>query len=146
MNREGGNLDFETEWLQASHAFELDRLSEVAGHPKRAFGDSEIERVTQRPGANDVFRGQLWNWAFLFALEMQALGLDLPEMDFHGANSIIGGRLCQTPVGFGVSQKRPTIPSALFGAPLPRAAGRNSSRRRRGARSLSRFASSDRCI
>ena len=84
MDGESVDFDVEPERLKAAHAFQFDRLNEIAGHPKRAFRDPEVQRVTQRPGADDIFRSQIENRTFLFAFKMQAVGLDLAEMDFHG--------------------------------------------------------------
>src|SRR6266403_1835111 len=83
MDGEGVDLDVITEGLEAAHAFHFDRLDEIARYPKRAFRDPEIERITQRPGADDVFRGEFGNRTFLFAFEMQAISLDLAEVDLH---------------------------------------------------------------
>src|SRR5436305_2395762 len=71
------HLDVEPKRLQATHTFQFGRLDKIARYPERAFRDSEVERVTQRPGADDRFRRQLGNRAFLFAFKMQAVRLDL---------------------------------------------------------------------
>jgi hypothetical protein len=83
VDGKGLHFDVVAEWLEAAYAFQFDRLDKGAGDPKRAFGDPEVQRVPERPGALDLFRGQLRDRTFLFAFEMQAVGLDLPEMDFH---------------------------------------------------------------
>ena len=51
----------------------------------------EVQRVAERPSADDTFRGELGNRTLFFALEMQAIGLDMPEMDFHDANPSMEG-------------------------------------------------------
>src|ERR1700704_5213219 len=83
MDGEGRHLDVEPKRLQAPYAFHFDRLHEMARYPERPFRDPEIERVTQRPGADDVFRGKFWNRTFLLAFEMKAVGLDVAKMHFH---------------------------------------------------------------
>lgn len=83
VDGEGRHFDVEPERLQAPHAFQFHWLDEMACYPERAFRDSQIERVTQRPGAADAFRGELGNRTFLLAFEMETIGLDVAEVDFH---------------------------------------------------------------
>jgi len=83
MDRERGHFDIESEWLEAAHAFQFDRLDKMAGYPKRAFRNPEVQRITQRSHTNDIFRRQIGNRTFFFAFEVQTVGLDLAEMDFH---------------------------------------------------------------
>jgi hypothetical protein len=99
MNRERFHLDIEFERLEAADAFQFHRLGQGAGRPKGSFGNTEIERVSERPGANDVFAGEIGDGAFFLAFEVQPVGLDLAEVNFHCTNRSIVGRLCQTPPG-----------------------------------------------
>ena len=83
MDRERGHLDVEAKRLETANAFQFDRLREMTGDPKRAFRNAKIERVTQRPGANNSFRFQVGDRAFFRAFEMLALNLNLAQMNFH---------------------------------------------------------------
>ena len=62
---------------------ELHRLGQRAVCPERAFGDAYIERITQRPAADDVLHRHILERAFLFAFEMQSVGWNLPEVNLH---------------------------------------------------------------
>ena len=106
MDRESLHLDVEPKRFEAADAFQFNRLREMTRGPERAFRNAEIERVAQRASAYDTFRRQIRNRKFLLALEMEPVGLNLAEMDFHGTNFFC---LCQTASEGGVSQKRPTI-------------------------------------
>jgi hypothetical protein len=77
-------LDVEWKRFETANASKLDRLSERASGPDRPLGDSQVERITQRSGAADIFLGEFGNLAFFLALEMQTVGVNLSEMDFHG--------------------------------------------------------------
>ena len=83
VDGEGRHFDVEAKRLEAPHAFQFDRLDEMARYPERAFRNPQVERVSQRPGADHAFRGQFGNRTFLPTFEMKAIGLDLTEMDFH---------------------------------------------------------------
>lgn len=83
MNRKGFHCDIERKRLEATHAFQFDRLRKHPCHPQSAFRDAEVERITERAGADDTFRSEIGNRAFLLTLEMEAVGLNLAEMDFH---------------------------------------------------------------
>ncbi len=69
--------------FETTNAPQLDRLSEIAAGPQGALGNSQVERIPQRAGATDILRLELGNRAFFLALEMQALGVNVPEMNFH---------------------------------------------------------------
>jgi len=77
---------FDIEWkrIETPDAPKLDRLHERASRPERSLGDSQVERIPQRSGAADILRGEIGDGAFFLALEMQAVGVNLPEMNFHG--------------------------------------------------------------
>src|SRR5437868_15039500 len=77
MDGEGGHFDIESEWLEAAHAFQFDRLDKMAGYPKRAFRNAEVQRITERSRAYDIFRCEIGNRTFLFAFEVQTVGVDL---------------------------------------------------------------------
>ncbi len=62
------------ETFQTGNAGHLDRLGEGAVRPKRAFGNTEVERIAERARADDTIFFQLWNRAFFFTLKMQTVG------------------------------------------------------------------------
>lgn len=71
------------EALETGDARQLDRLRERAIGPKRAFGNPEVERKLQRARARDSLLLELGDGTFLFAFEVQAVGGDLSDMNFH---------------------------------------------------------------
>src|SRR5437588_1520016 len=106
MDRESFHLDVEAKRFEAADAFQFNRLREMTRDPERAFRNAEIERVTQRAGAYDTFRRQIRNRTFLLALEMEPIGLNLAEMNFHsngffcrpsGSDGVRGRRFTETP-------------------------------------------------
>src|SRR5437763_522516 len=86
MDRESFHLDIEPKRFEAADAFQFNRLRETTRDPERTFRNAKIERVAQRASADDTFRRQIWNRTFLLALEMEPVGLNLAEMDFHETN------------------------------------------------------------
>jgi len=83
MNRKRRDFDVVSEWFQTANAFQFDRLSKMACDPERAFRDTQIERVAERPGAFHALRFQLRNRARFLGLEMQTFGLNLAKMNLH---------------------------------------------------------------
>lgn len=83
MERESFCLDLEWERFQTADASKFDRLSKRASGPQGALGNSQVERIPQRSRATDILRRQIGNRAFFLALEMQALRVNLSEMNFH---------------------------------------------------------------
>ena len=79
------SLCFDIEWkrLEAPDAAKLDRLRQRASRPERSLGNSQVERIPQRSSAANILRREIENWAFFLALEMQAIGVNLSEMNFH---------------------------------------------------------------
>jgi hypothetical protein len=83
MKRESFCLDLERKRFETADALKLDRLSERATSPQGAFGNTHIERVAERPGTADILCRQIGNGAFLLAFEMDTVGVNLSEMNFH---------------------------------------------------------------
>ena len=75
--------DLERKRLETTNAFQFDRLNERPRRPERPFGNPEVERIAQWPAANHVFGGKLGNRTFFLALQMESVGWNLAEMDFH---------------------------------------------------------------
>ena len=86
MDREIRNLDRVHETFETGNAGQFDRLRERATGPERAFGNPEIERVSQRTGANDFVPLELGDWAILLAFQVEAVGWNLSQMNFHFPN------------------------------------------------------------
>ena len=83
MERKRFCLDLEWERFQTADASKFDRLSQRTSRPQGALGNSQVERIAQRARATNVIRLEIGNGAFFLALEMQALRVNLPEMNFH---------------------------------------------------------------
>lgn len=83
MKGESFRLDVEWKQLETADALELDRLSELATGPQCTFRNSHVERVAKRSGAAHIFCREIGDRRFFLALEMQTVGVNLSEMDFH---------------------------------------------------------------
>jgi hypothetical protein len=86
MERKRFCLELEREGFQAADTPKFDWLSQRARGPQGSLGNSQVERIPQRPGATDILRRQIGDRAILLALEMQPLRLYLSKMNFHGRN------------------------------------------------------------
>lgn len=80
------HFDLESETFEASDALQLDWLSELTVGPKRAFRNPCIERITQRPGAARLLGIKLRQGTLFLVLEMQPIGGNLTQMNFHTQN------------------------------------------------------------
>src|SRR3954452_11584035 len=66
---------------ETRHACQLNRLREMTVRPQRAFCNSDIDRVTERPGARDLLVLDITDRAIFLALKMQSFVGNLAEMD-----------------------------------------------------------------
>ena len=86
MNRKRRRLDVVNKFFETTNASQLDRLNKRAVRPERTFRNADVDLVFHRPEAVDSFRFQFRNEAIFFAFEVQALGGNLLQMDFHFLN------------------------------------------------------------
>jgi hypothetical protein len=83
VNGKRVHVDIERKRLETAHTFEFNGLGKRPGHPERSLGNPQVEGITKRAGADDAFGCELRDGAVFFALEMETVGLDLAQMDFH---------------------------------------------------------------
>ena len=77
------NVHLVLEILQAGDAAKPKRLNERAVRPECAIRQTELEIVTERPVAANLFRFHFPDRAILFAFEMQTARWNLFQMNFH---------------------------------------------------------------
>ncbi len=97
------------ELLQTGHANHLDWLRERAVSPERTVGDTDIERIAQWSRADGAFFRQLRDGAFLLAFEVETLGSDLSEMNFHDLNFLVKAVATGGGTNFAMSPPRRAI-------------------------------------
>jgi len=86
MNRECRRIDVVNKFFETTNASQLDRLHKGAVRPERTFRDADVDLVFHWPDAMHSFRFQFRDQTIFFAFEMQALGRNLLQMDFHFLN------------------------------------------------------------
>lgn len=86
VDRERRNFHVLDKFFETADASELDRLRERAVGPKRTFRHADVDFVLHRTGATNSVRFQIADQTIFLPLQMQSLGWNLFEMNFHFLN------------------------------------------------------------
>src|SRR6266480_7062503 len=81
-----GHLNFVNKVFQTRYATELDWLRQRAARPERASRNTQIDIVMQPTSATNSLCFHFLNWAILLPFQMQTLGWNLFQMNFHWGN------------------------------------------------------------